>query len=195
METEFVQTEGAENETEKAPSKEKTSDEEDEGKGFRFEFRLSDWLTGNLESVMLIVQLVLAAGVILCVTIRLVKQRRIRLGRKNDPDGRIRALYHSVYRLLVDSGMDESCTAVMTGGAECAAENPGDAMADYMQEVCPEIHVDEIRRMEALVLRTYYGFGGRTEQEAAWMLDFYGKVRRGLWRKLGVRKLLRYFIS
>lgn len=158
----------------------------DEEGGFRFAFRLPSWLKNNLETIMLAVQVLLLSGAVLYVSSRILRQRKHRLGLGADPAGRIRALYHSLYRVLVLSGMPEAYTI---------AHNRDTELLEYLLSCNPDLTQEDGERLQRLVLTTNYGFTAPESEDVLWMLEIYRGTWRSLKKRISMRKRLSYLFK
>lgn len=185
MEAEVIEDEDPEENGAQAVSQ--TEDESeltgDEEKGFHFRFKLPDWLTQNLDGVILIVQVLLALGIIISFTKKIVVQRKLRLGLGKDSTGQVRALYHSIYQMLVLAGMPEEYTAA-----------DGQVMKQLCQK-CPAFTEEDAVRLQNMVLMANYGCQEQTPSDAQWMLRVYKQTSKATWRQTGIRKRVKYLVS
>lgn len=171
-----------ETESETQPETEAAKEDEKESKA-KFRFRLPSWLKGNLETVMTVVQVFLLAAVILYILLRIRRQRRHRLGLGRVPAERIQALYHSLYRILVLSGMPKECTIADPNSA---------ALLDYLADYNTELSGEDMIHLQQLILQTNYGQDVPAEEDADWVFNIYRSTWRVLCRKIPMRKRLGY---
>ena len=119
--------------------------------------RLFSWFTGNLESIMLVVQIVLALAAVIFLINKIRKMRRERYGIGEEPAGQLRALYRTFYGRLVKKGMPQECTLA------------DESMAEYLRTRYPALAEEDINRLQMLVLNASYGFGEITEEDIRWV--------------------------
>lgn len=145
-----------------------SSGEESGGAGFFHRLRLLPGI--SLDTVMAAASVLLAAGIIAGVTAGMLRRRRRRLGLGEAPDGQIRALYRSVYDLLVSAGMPEEYTAA-----------DGRVM-DWLCGACPAFSAEDAARLQRMVLEANFGRGRVTGEDAQWMLGVYRQVKKSMRR-------------
>lgn len=175
MEAEVTEDESAAEREEAAPAEKNEEDPEkdSEKEGFRFRIRIPKWLSGNLDSVMILVQLVLGFGILIAFVRRILRQRKLRLGLGQSAEGQVRALYRSIYRRLVLAGMPEDYTAA------------DGQVAEYLRELWQEFSSEEAARLQDLVLTANYGFRRLEAEDVVWMRLVYRRIckvtRRKIW--------------
>ncbi|MDO4309055.1 MAG: transglutaminase domain-containing protein [Eubacteriales bacterium] len=192
-----------------APAAEKKKDDDSGEPGWTF--KIPDWLSGNLETVMAAVQIILALGIAAALVYKLVSRRRRRLGIGRTCEEQIKALYHSLFCMLVLSGMQEECILDSFRNVyiskKSAGEDVGKAAIDkaaisiedidkeqsyslnsYLASSCPNLTAEDIGRMENLILQTYYSSRIPDAQEAAWMRSIYKNAYCSLKKKMSLKK-------
>ena len=127
--------------------------------------RLFSWFTGNLESIMLVVQIVLALAAVIFLINKIRKMRRDRYGIGEEPAGQLRALYRTLYGRLVKKGMPQEYTLA------------DESMAEYLRTRYPALAEEDINRLKMLVLNASYGFGEITEDDIRW----FRKIMHLIW--------------
>lgn len=167
MEAEVTEDESAAEKEEAAPSKKKEEQKKEEEKqGFSLRLRLPEWLSGNLDSVMVVVQAVLLVGILAGILRKLLGERKRRLGLGQPTDGQVRALYRSIYQALVKAGMPGEYTAA-----------DGQVM-EFLRSLCPEVTEEEAACIQEMVLTANYGFRELSEEDVRRMRALYRRVRR-----------------
>lgn len=170
-------------------------------KGWTFE--VPDWFSGNLETVMAAVQMMFALGLAGFVGYRAIREKRRRLGIGQAPAEQIKALYRSIYCVLVLCGMDEMCVLDAFGDAASApavtekdtcSEKCGSLNA-CLASFCQELTEEDIRYMESLVLQTCYSSRTPNEQDAVWMRNIYKTVYSSLKKKISLKKRIRFLFG
>lgn len=159
-------------------------------------FQLPDWLSGNLETIIMAVQVILALGITGFLVYKVTSMRRRRLGIGRTCGEQIKALYKSLFYLMVLSGMEEERILDGFGNVHisknCDVKNMDEkqdySLNAYLAESCPNLTAEDISHMEDLILQTYYSSRVADEQDAAWMRRVYQTAYRSLKKKISLKK-------
>ena len=149
-----------------APSPEKAENGAEDSQEESTGFKLFSWFTGNLESIMIAVQILLAVLVVAFLARKIKKERKKRLGIGEKEAGQILAIYRTLYEKLVKKGMPESCT--MTDGS----------VTDYLQAHYTGMTAADLQRLQTLILTASYGFQEISREDVLWLRRFGGKLKK-----------------
>ena len=149
-----------------APSPEKKENSAEDSQEESAGFKLFSWFTGNLESIMIAVQILLAVLVVAFLVRKIKKERKKRLGIGEKETGQILAIYRTLYEKLVKKGMPESCT--MTDGS----------VTDYLQAHYTGMTAADLQRLQTLILTVSYGFQEISREDVLWLRRFGGKLKK-----------------
>ena len=149
-----------------APSPEKAKNSAEDSQEESTGFKLFSWFTGNLESIMIAVQILLAVLVVTFLVRKIKKERKKRLGIGEKEAGQVLAIYRTLYEKLVKKGMPESCT--MTDGS----------VTDYLQAHYTGMTAADLQRLQTLILTASYGFQEISGEDVLWVRRFGGKLKK-----------------
>ena len=157
MEAEVVDQEENQQQEGAAPAPEEKEEKAADKDTPAMKTRILSWFTGNLESIMLVVQVLLAVVILFFLVKKIRRTRTEKYGTGEDPAGQVRALYRTFYKKLIKKGMPPECTFA------------DDSMADYLRKNCPSLPDEDISRLQALILNASYGFREVTKSDVQWL--------------------------
>lgn len=162
------------------------SDEErkNAGKEKDFVLKLPLWLDGSLQSVVTVLELVIALTAMIFLSFRVYRKHCRVTGhiRKQTAAQKIAGIFIEFYSLFLYTGMSD------------AVESTDNQFILEVQRRCPDMSIKELQRMQSLVLQSHFGYYEMTEADVQFMSGMYKRARKACYRKMPLAKKIKIWI-